>query len=63
MPAQSIAAPNGSYGSPPENAECAEAPDLSKIKLIEYDFAKYGSSATRKRLLDKWTTEVKNAPK
>ncbi len=40
-----------------------EAPDLSKIKLIEYDFANYGSSATRKRLLDKWTTEVKNAPK
>ena len=39
-----------------------EAPDLSKIKLIEYDFATYGSSATRKRLLDKWTTEVKNAP-
>ena len=40
-----------------------EAPDLSKIKLIEYDFAKYGSSATRKRLLGKWTDEVKNAPK
>ena len=65
VPAQSIAAPNGSYQIPsnPETPVPPEAPDLSKIKLIEYDFAKYGSSATRKRLLDKWTTEVKNAPK
>jgi iron(III) transport system substrate-binding protein len=39
-----------------------EAPDLSKIKLIEYDFATYGSSATRTRLLGRWTNEVKNAP-
>jgi len=37
--------------------------NLGEIKLINYDFAKYGSSATRKRLLGKWTDEVKNAPK
>ena len=30
------------------------APDLSTIKLIDYDFAKYGSSDERKRLLAKW---------
>ena len=40
-----------------------EAPDLSKIKLIDYDFATYGSFATRSRLLARWTNEVKNAPK
>jgi len=65
VPAQSLAAANGSFQIPsnPDTPVPPEAPDLSKIKLIEYDFAKYGSSATRKRLLDKWTTEVKNAPK
>ncbi len=40
-----------------------EAPDFSKIKFINYDFAKYGSSAERKRLLAKWDAEVKNLPK
>ncbi len=30
----------------------------SEIKLIDYDFAKYGSSAERKRLLSKWDKEV-----
>jgi len=39
------------------------APDITKIKLIDYDFAKYGSTATRTRLLGRWTNEVKNAPK
>jgi len=34
------------------------APDLSTIKLIDYDFKKYGSTAERKRLLKKWDDEV-----
>lgn len=38
------------------------APDLSSIKLIDYDFAKYGSSAERKRLLKKWDDEVSVLP-
>ena len=38
-----------------------DAPDLSTIKLIDYDFAKYGSTAERRRLLGRWTTEVKGA--
>ena len=45
----------------------AHAPDrvkaLEKAKLINYDFAKYGSSAERKRLIEKWDREVKNAAK
>jgi iron(III) transport system substrate-binding protein len=39
-----------------------QAPRLSEIKLIDYDFAKYGSSAERKRLLEKWGKEVKALP-
>jgi iron(III) transport system substrate-binding protein len=40
-----------------------EAPKLENIKLIDYDFKKYGSSAERKRLLAKWDAEVKSLPK
>ena len=39
------------------------APDLTKIKLIEYDFAKYGSASERRRLLDKWDREVGALPR
>ena len=38
------------------------APDLSSIKLIDYDFKLYGSSAERKRLLKKWDTDVSVLP-
>ena len=41
----------------------AGAPKLEDIKLIDYDFKKYGSSAERKRLLAKWDNEVKSLPK
>jgi iron(III) transport system substrate-binding protein len=40
-----------------------QAPRLSDMKLIDYDFAKYGSSAERTRLLARWDAEVRNAPK
>jgi iron(III) transport system substrate-binding protein len=39
-----------------------KAPDLATIKLIDYDFKKYGSSDERKRLLSKWDTEVSTLP-
>ena len=35
-----------------------KAPDMSTIKLIDYDFKKYGSSDERKRLLKKWDDDV-----
>ena len=38
------------------------APDMSAIKLIDYDFRKYGSSSERKRLLQKWDDEVSTLP-
>ena len=39
-----------------------KAPDLTTIKLIDYDFEKYGSSDERKRLLQKWDEEVSTLP-
>jgi iron(III) transport system substrate-binding protein len=61
--AQVLAGQHGSYQIPSNSATLVppEAPDISKIKLIDYDFAKYGSSAERTRLLTRWTQEVKNA--
>ncbi len=41
----------------------AAAPKLGDIKLIDYDFVKYGSSAERKRLLTKWDEEISKLPK
>jgi iron(III) transport system substrate-binding protein len=41
----------------------AQAPKLTEVKLIDYDFVKYGSSAERKRLLSKWDEEVSKLPK
>jgi iron(III) transport system substrate-binding protein len=39
------------------------APDITKIKLIDYDFVKYGSASERRRLLDRWDREVGALPK
>ena len=36
---------------------------MDEIKLINYDFAKYGSAAERKRLLEKWDREVYSIPR
>ena len=38
------------------------APDMSTIKLIDYDFKLYGSSDERKRLLKKWDDDVSTLP-
>jgi iron(III) transport system substrate-binding protein len=45
------------------NAQTSDkAPDMSTIKLIDYDFVKYGSSDERKRLLRKWDEDVSVLP-
>jgi iron(III) transport system substrate-binding protein len=42
-----------------KNAPLPEgAPDIAQIKLIDYDFEKYGSSEERQRLLSKWDAEI-----
>src|SRR5215207_9620721 len=63
--AQKLGADAKSYQVPSNKSTPVppQAPKLSDIKLINFDFAKYGSSAERKRLLSKWDNEVKNLPK
>src|SRR5206468_6358627 len=39
------------------------APKMEEIKLINYNFAKYGSATERKRLLEKWDREVSAIPR
>ena len=56
--AKSYQVPSHSGATPPP-----QAPDLSQIKLINYDFKKYGSSAERRRLLKKWDDEVSKLPR
>ncbi len=53
-----IAIPSNRVAYAPERVKA-----LEKAKLISYDFAKYGSSAERKRLIEKWDREVKAAPR
>lgn len=39
------------------------APDPKAMKLISYDFARYGTSAERKRLIERWEKEVNALPR
>ncbi len=39
-----------------------ESPNLDDIKLIDYDFALYGSSEERQRLLSRWDAEIGSLP-
>ena len=63
--AQALAAPAKSYQVPSNKNSVVpdQAPKMSEMKLINYDFVKYGSSAERTRLLAKWDKEVKALPK
>lgn len=63
--AQALAAPAKSYQVPSNKASPvpAQSPKMDQMKLINYDFVKYGSSAERNRLLAKWDKEVKALPK
>ena len=38
-------------------------PSMDSVRLIKYDFEKYGSSAERKRLLERWQKEVESLPR
>jgi iron(III) transport system substrate-binding protein len=45
----------------PSNKEATvppQAPNLDEIKLIDYDFSKYGDPDTRKALLERWDQEI-----
>ncbi|MDG4718108.1 MULTISPECIES: ABC transporter substrate-binding protein [Thalassospira] len=61
---QSIAEDAHSYQVPSNTKSRVPdgAPRLQDLKLIDYDFAKYGDAETRRALLSRWDNEVKNAP-
>jgi iron(III) transport system substrate-binding protein len=50
----------GAYQAPSNsNAKVPpESPELSSVKLIDYDFATYGAGKTREALLARWNAEV-----
>jgi iron(III) transport system substrate-binding protein len=60
--AQNLAAQANSFQLPSnKNATIPpQAPRMSDILLIEYDFVRYGSAAERERLLQRWTREVRS---
>ena len=39
------------------------APDLNALRLIDYDFVRYGRSAERQRLIERWEREVGALPR
>ena len=41
----------------------AMVPKFTDVKVIDYDFSKFGASETRKRLLERWEREINSAPK
>lgn len=38
-------------------------PPIDKVRLIKYDFEKYGKAAERKRLLERWRKDVESLPR
>jgi iron(III) transport system substrate-binding protein len=38
-------------------------PKMDDVRLIKYDFEKYGKAAERKRLVERWTKEVESQPR
>ncbi|WP_138470442.1 ABC transporter substrate-binding protein [Poseidonocella sp. HB161398] len=62
--AQNLMPGAGSFQIPSNRAATppAEAPDLSEIKLIDYDFAEFGSAERRKALLARWDREIGSLP-
>ncbi len=63
--AQKLGGETKNFQTPSNKATAAPpgAPKLGEIKLINYDFAKYGSAAERKRILEKWDREVYALPR
>ena len=38
-------------------------PSMDNVRLINYDFEKYGKAAERRRLIERWTKEVESLPR
>jgi iron(III) transport system substrate-binding protein len=63
-PAQAIGAAQGNSYQLPSNRNApihASAPRFENIRLIDYDFARWGDAANRTRLLDRFNREIRAA--
>ncbi|MEP7329962.1 MAG: ABC transporter substrate-binding protein [Betaproteobacteria bacterium] len=40
-----------------------QVPKLTEVKVIDYDFSKFGASDLRRRLLERWEKEINSAPR
>jgi iron(III) transport system substrate-binding protein len=63
--AQEMAAAAKQFQLPSNKAAKVDprVPDFKKIKFINYDYAKYGASAERRRLISRWEKEVNSLPR
>jgi iron(III) transport system substrate-binding protein len=63
--AQQFAAASKQFQLPSNKATQLDSriPDFRKIKFINYDYAKYGKSAERKRLIERWERDVNSLPR
>lgn len=63
--AQELGAAAQQYQVPSNKAAKVDprVPDFKKIKFIAYDYAKYGASAERRRLIAKWEKEIFALPR
>ena len=64
-PAQELGAAAKQFQVPSNKSAKVDphVPDFKKIKFISYDYAKYGASAERKRLIARWEKEVNSLPR
>jgi iron(III) transport system substrate-binding protein len=64
-PAQQIAAATKQFQLPSNKSAKVDpnVPDFKAIKFIKYDYAKYGQSTERKRLIERWEKEVNSLPR
>ena len=62
---QSLGAKANSLQFPANKTFKADAriPTLENVRLIKYDFEKYGKAAERKRLIERWEREVNALPR
>ncbi len=63
--AQQFGAATRQYQLPSNKATSVDprVPDFKKIRLIDYDYAKFGASSERKRLIARWEKDVNSIPK
>ena len=40
-----------------------KVPTLDSVRLVKYDFEKFGKASERKRLLERWEKEVNSLPR